>query len=228
MPNTDGLISLLRKVKLHPNDILVKADVKEYFMSGTHDTLAAHTSEFAPPELKKVIRDSVEFLLYHQVVNLDEQNCSVHRVVEGAGMGLNASGDIADCSFLVDGEVWILKESTKQKFNIKCYVRCKDDIFFVLGESEHRTKIAKEWDRACPSSCFTIDQWEASLWSVSVLDHDVYRSSREASFCLSRHTSKSHHWALHLIQAQPTASTSIASWPHGELDRFAKKKQQLP
>ena len=221
--NTPGLLTMINSVSIEPNDMLVKADVKDYFMSGSHANLAEYTSRFCDADYKSSVKDACEFLLHYQFVNLDEQNAEMHQVVEGAGMGLNASGDIADCAFLCDRErSFILRKDIIKRYNIKLYARVKDDIFMILGESPHRTKIARDWNIACPGSNFVIDKWEASMEGVEIVDLFVYRQHR-ASNRLSYHTHfKESSLGIPLNPSSAHNQNIIRSWPIGELDRFAK------
>ena len=221
--STPGLLTMINSVSIEPLDMLVKADVKDYFMSGAHSNLAEYTSRFCDPEYRTSVKDACEFLLHYQFVNLDEQNAEMHQVVEGAGMALNASGDIADCAFLCDRErSFILRKDIIRKYNIKLYARVKDDMFMILGESPHRTRIARDWDIACPTSNFVIDKWEASMEEVEIVDLFVYRQHR-ASNRLSYCT----HFKESSLGIPPNPSSVhnqniINNWPLGELDRFAK------
>ena len=220
--NTPGLVALIQSLHLEEGDMLVKADVKDYFMSGSHQQLAEHASQFTHDKFKSDVFEATLFLLHHQYVNYDEEDASMFGVQEGAGMGLNASGDIADAAFVIDRErSFILQPHIIEKYAVKLHVRVKDDIFMIFGNSPHRSRIARDWDAICSQSMFCIDKWEASMWGVEVVDLHVFRKEKTSS----RLPYKVHFKPSSLsVPLNPTSAHNpniLKSWPLAELDRYA-------
>ena len=92
----------------------------------------------------------------------------------------------------------------------------------ILGESPHRTRIARDWDSACPNSNFVIDKWEASMEGVEIVDLFVYRQHRASnrlSYCTHF---KESSLGIPLNPSSAHNQNMINNWPLGELDRFAK------
>ena len=98
------LIAQLRNVQIEASDILGKADVKDFFMSGQHAELAQGVSSFFQGNFALLIKDIVLFILDNQWVdNGHEGSCS--KVLVGSGMGINVAGDLADLAFLCQLEL---------------------------------------------------------------------------------------------------------------------------
>ena len=68
LKNTDGLVRLLRNLESDVPIKLVKVDIKDYFMSGTPETLIEHGASMLEPKFQQVGSEAIEFLLRHQYV----------------------------------------------------------------------------------------------------------------------------------------------------------------
>ena len=136
MQSTEEFVQRLDAIRIDPGDILVRIDVKHFYMSGTHDELvSAILKAFPRTLLRQRLKEAVYFLLAHQYIEskLLPGRCWVTKI--GSGMGLRHSGAIADLAFAMLAELpWALKPYNLSAYGIKTYMRFKDDIFVVAND----------------------------------------------------------------------------------------------
>ena len=154
-----------------PNDFFVTADVKDFFMSGSFDTLAGVAHRYAPQDLATPARDTARWLLDNQFVT--DSTGQLYKCLAGAGMGNNFSGELANLGFHHQMEVPLFASELMEA--VRMYARVHDDIFMILKPSVHRRSFMSSWAAMAPSSDFKIDKWEASLVRADFLDLTIYR-----------------------------------------------------
>ena len=105
---TKRIVHTLRGVTCDEGDQLVKFDVKDYFLSGDHDALAADACDHLNGTQRQLTKDVLNFLLATQYVKtrLDEDRLWICTC--GTGMGLPHSADVADSAFYHRVEVSIV------------------------------------------------------------------------------------------------------------------------
>jgi len=175
--DTRTMLALLGKEDFAGDDVIMKGDVAEYFMSSSHEKLAAGAASFAPARMKDLVRDAVIFLLYWQYVTPQKKGESLKqlfRVIRGAGMGFPCSGDIADACFLREVEYFMLDVSIRTQLRIKFYSRCKDDLLIVLENNENSLDEIRRRFRDQDSG-FQIKQWDVSRDNMTFLDILLYK-----------------------------------------------------
>ena len=227
--STSDVIKAIKSVDLEPGDMLLKADVAQFYMSGDHHRLAKYTSQFVPSHLRDVMFDAVLFILDNQYVDHEPDLRQVKKVSLGAGMGLNLSGEVADIAFLLEREATFIFDDarcltfdpeTVRKYGIKTYVRYKDDVFAVLRKAPCRAEFAAAWDKKCPTSCFVIEEIECSGSHVCMVDLFVYKAVgctklrycthfKDSSLGIQLSHDSAHHHAVH-------------KWIHAENFRLAR------
>ena len=84
--------------------MLIKADVAQFFMSGTHVNLYADVKHFVGDRLRESLEEANYFILDNQYVNLSLDQVVAKKVIIGAGMGMNCAGKIADLAFFLERE----------------------------------------------------------------------------------------------------------------------------
>ena len=133
--SSSALLEQLENVAAESGDILFRADVRQFFMTGSHDDLAMHAASFISDGLlRPKIRDALNYILKNQYVDSDGQDCK--RVMSGSGMGMNISSEIADAAlFRSCEENFLWKARTVRWLGLKLYVSYKDDIFGVLRKA---------------------------------------------------------------------------------------------
>ena len=165
--DTNMILRQLTGLVLDRTDMFLKADCKDYYMSGTHHNLAAWASLFAPSNYRSVVKDAVTFLLTNQYICYDNR---LYKVFLGSGMGFHCAGEIADCAFIHKVEAFLLDSSLRARLNIRFYARCEDDISSFCGQAGTRfgtlrgtfaTRIRR---RASPLTSMRPRPWALISW----------------------------------------------------------------
>ena len=89
----------LKNAAIGPSTVWLKYDIKEFFLSGDHETLASLTAKGFTGELRNWVEDCVFFLLRSQFVEWKWDPDSALVVTKGSGMGMKHSGSISDYCF---------------------------------------------------------------------------------------------------------------------------------
>ena len=143
--------------------------------------LSAGATSFAHPDVAPLVGRVVESTLRNQFVNWQK---NIFEVIEGAGMGFNCSGDIADATFYREVECRVpLAPDIRARYGLRFYMRIVDDMFFIFrGDAEFNSRShdhiknfirLMELDRR-----WKYDGWEISRSAVDVLDLTVFKGSR--------------------------------------------------
>ena len=137
--NASAGLSRIRGMCFLEDDHMIKIDLKDFYYSGSADELIEDVMsmwELADPR-NKLRRESMQLLLHNQLVKgkvYPAEGC--YRVQTGSGMGLIHSGDIADAALLMRMERWLTKPQVSHAYNIRGYVRFKDDALLVVNKSK--------------------------------------------------------------------------------------------
>ena len=95
------------------------------------------------------------------------------RVKQGAGMGLQFSGPVADLAFYQLCERNLATDPTvQQAFTIKHYKRLKDDIFIIAGNRRHFREYYEKF-KTLAKDVFTVYVDEVSNTEVTMLSNKV-------------------------------------------------------
>ena len=205
----------------------MKADVKDFFMTGSHEYLAGRVSSVFSGSERRLISDILWFLLAHQYIRsdiLDLMNSRVWQVHVGSGMGMNFSSEVADTAVYLDFERrFFLLQSVRTNLGIKAYFRFRDDLFMVIASTDGWAgKFGKEWHQYIDAvnSPYKLDPWELSSVSLSWLDVNVaFRPDlqrmvfspfiKPTSLAIPLSEDSEHHPSVH------------TSWPKAVLNRFS-------
>lgn len=167
--NLDELIVLAK-------DLLVKIDVKDFFLSGKPGSLADICAVAFPAYIRRECKDLLLFLLQNQYV-IDHESGAIRKVVKGSGMGLCFSGEIADLVFLRLSEMRFL-DSSRSSGQIVFYSRFKDDLFSVFrGDKSQCLQWFHELEISC-QSVFKLKLEEINESSVDFLDVTLFKGPR--------------------------------------------------
>ena len=103
--DTPSFIDQLKKVKVDHDDFIWKIDVKEYFMSGDHDTLAEKAVMILHPQHRKAYRRAIVFSLHTSTLLASKSQTAFFQCCLGRGTGMNCSGEISDSTlwYLCEG-----------------------------------------------------------------------------------------------------------------------------
>ena len=177
-----------------------------------------------PEELRDIVRRVLVFLLGHQYVTVKGTR-RLWRVLEGTGMGLIHSGELADLAFYHDFEKPILQNQfVIDSLWIQLYVRFKDDLFIISGGKYFCERTSSLFQS---SSTFKVQEealdfyhmpyldlvvfkgkhWDTSLWEGNTLD--FCPMMKPTSQGLALHPRSHHLCSTHM------------SWPFAELRRLS-------
>ena len=91
------MVRALKNTRATSDTILVKLDIKDFYVVGEHNTLATHVANlFTDPSLRSLVMDVTYFLLSNQYVRMGDE---LYQILVGAGIGLIHAGDVADAVF---------------------------------------------------------------------------------------------------------------------------------
>lgn len=169
--NTEDLIAKVSKVQVDSSGRMYKADVKCFFMPGNHRDLVAKCKSILGPELQTVFSDAVAFLLPSQFVKARGEGASrAHPVKVCSGMGVICSGEISDIVlYLLVERDYVLDPYVIQKYQIKLYLRFRDDLLMIAGCGHDLFREC--WSGLCVRSSYLKVEADAmSSVSVDVLD----------------------------------------------------------
>ena len=103
----------------------VKLDIKDFYMSDTHDALVANSSLSVDVAERDDYRCMASAVWRSQFVKSSFHSHAFRSKV-GAGMGMLSSGHVADAAFYEKVEkVFVLKASTRRKYLLEFYARFK-------------------------------------------------------------------------------------------------------
>ena len=175
LPTRESFVRWAKNIRLGKNDYMLRIDIKHFYMSGKPEEiaeLACETLQEGPQ--RDTYFGAVLWLLTNQYIASNaDSNMSYCQVVRGTGMGLQASGPLADAAFFVKAERdWCVRPAVAESYGIREYVRFRDDLFIVASDRN----LTRAWygelrRRADP--VFELVVEEVSNSNVSMLSLDV-------------------------------------------------------
>ena len=136
----------LRRIKFVSGSVLIKLDLKDFYLEGWHSDMAAAVNSGGAQhgdddrdfqlEIEKAFNGAVSILLseqYAQGVELDPHgDNSIFHVQMGVGQGLLHAGDLADLIWLLQVEQsWATVRSVQREHGIVAYFRFRDDMIIL-------------------------------------------------------------------------------------------------
>ena len=236
--NTEALIDIVKKTPLQGNEVLLKLDIKDFFLSGDGDKLVNDAlTDIQDPDLD-LLRNALEFLTENQYVQLPRSKGEKNptrksdptfdqwwRCIVGTGMGLPHSGSLANSAFAGRVErTWLSRESTKAAYGIFLYARYMDDIFVVLRKD---FKLVRQFiqELSHRSGYFIMQVESCSLAHATMLDLELYfgQGHKKTGILDYRPHFKDTHFQRPLshLSAHPKHVHSL--WPINNLKRLAKR-----
>ena len=218
--DTRDLIACLSRCPIPDDHVLVKIDIKDFFMSGHLMDLVHICSQYFAPDLKEAGCEMLRCILFNQFIGIpgyDDTWCTV----QGSGMGLIPSGDVSDLCFYDMVVKYLLEPSTISDYSISMYARYKDDAILALGGSRSTRlrlfNLIKSKSRFFRLNFESISSHQAQMLDLTVFKGQRWRKTRLLDFeCYSKPTSQKvplswrsgHPMHVHL------------SWPLSQLARF--------
>ena len=201
---------------LFRSGVLVKLDVREFFMSGEFSQLASLASRgFSNRSLSSWVHDVSLFLLRHQF--LLGENEEILSVGLGAGMGSNFAGALSDWCLHLCGEGLFVSRRSQ---HLVAYTRYADDIFFGAPTRAIAARLTRELIEAV-SLFYEIVPDVVSEVSVPFLDLEiVVEPGRTLSY---RPFIKSTARHLPLSYTSNHPSFQHMCWPRAEISRMFER-----
>ncbi len=216
------LVNIINERSFPDNAKFLKADVKDFFMSGEHkDLIECCSNEIEDSSLKNAFRDIASFIVSNQFISL--KDCEkIHKVKIGTGMGLVCSGEMSDlCFYSLSEKHWSTDRKVMDDHEIYLYVRFKDDILMIVnGESRMWLKYFHEMKNR--SKFFVVEMESSSDQSVVMMDVEIFKGPKfkKCNMLDHRvHVKDTSIWS----PLSPTSSHPMnihAAWPAGMVKRF--------
>ena len=176
MRDTGDFLKLIRQTPLSPNVRLLKADISDFFMSGTQNQLVSLTAPVADGPVED-FRELLAELLDTQYVKPNGTTDRVWKTVCGSGMGLVHSGEVSDAAFSRLAEDSLIGDSSlRAKYCIELYARFKDDMFIALG-GDSDSRIAFMNTFKARAAFFEVGLESLSSSACTMLDVYLYKGS---------------------------------------------------
>ena len=215
------LVGRLSRRTFPPKDlILVKADIKDFFMSGQHTEILEACAKHAPEDSRASFTDMATFILGSQYVSVPLECGSAWHVKTGSGMGLSCSGDLSNLTFWERAERGFTDSpDIRTKFMIFEYLRFYDDIFIVARDGGGWKDFLKEL--SLRASFFKVELEGSSTTRIQMLDVSIYlgaryRASRKLDFVVCP---KQTSIAVPLLPSSCHPTSVHRSWPRSTLQR---------
>ena len=128
-------------MSFEPDYKVIKLDIKDFYMSGTHESLVANSSLSVDPKVRGNFYEIATLVLSSQYLQVPSSDTKFkqYQVTRGGGMGMICVGEICDADMLKAEKETVLQESFRQKFELRLYVRFKDDILMIIrGDTDDR------------------------------------------------------------------------------------------
>ena len=178
--DTRSMITALSNTQFTGEVTFIKADIKDFFMSGEHAALEELSSTCVSAHIRRQYKRLVRFVLESQYVILDGRAVDdiIYQVTCGTGMGIGCSGDISNAAFFAMAErSWAVDPRIQASHGVCGYFRYMDDLLIVVnGTSLQRQKFLRGLrERA---RFFRIQVESITSESVDYLDLRIYKGTR--------------------------------------------------
>ena len=227
--SSDQVADRLKGVTTGPRTILLKFDIKDFYLAGEHGFIVNGVSnDFEDLSVRRFVRESLETVLMHQyVAPLDPklQDSTVYHMQLGSGIGMRHSGAVSDLLFHREVERDLLLQ--RKELGIVCYLRYRDDILAVLSDISYsipfREKLVGLAGRYC-----VVELEKFSLVGVPFLDFLVHKADPEGpSHLVYRPHIKPTARHIPLSSASYHAPSVHRSWPLSEIHRMYRRSASL-
>jgi len=206
--------------RLSGSELLIRLDLKDYFLSGTPTQIAENLSHmFATSEKQQLIVDVSFFLLSHQFVRSRTSALNdgpTNQCILGSGMGLPRSGDLCDALFADRVEGWLATAEVTHKFGIRLGCRFRDDALLVASEPTHEELVEEIQRRA---GHFRVELLEStSSVSAPFLNLTIWKRRRDGkpSLC-TKHRFKDMALSIPLSARSGQHASVQKTWPRAML-----------
>lgn len=222
--DTSQFLAKLNKLEANSNDIFVKFDVADFFMSGSSSELSFSVSRLFENDGEKVrnfVQGVVFFLLENQFVSVgypDGAESETYKLAKGSGMGLAHSGSVADAALLVAAEYGKLDPSIQA--GVKLFCRFRDDGILIAKSRTEAVAFGQQYRNSAAPFKIKCEQVSATEleWLEVVIRKDL---ANGVFYTIPRIKSTSFGCVMLESSSRHTFNTHI-SWPKAFLERRLK------
>jgi hypothetical protein len=219
--NSEDILRRVRSTKCGEDCVLLKLDLKDFYMDGDHERLVrAVVEEFARDPRVDWVRDTLEHVLFFQYVIWNEQ---VYQVTRGSGMGARHSSTVSDLAFYNIVEKHVLGSP-----GITLYVRYRDDLLVVAENDMCANQFMKSLC-ARAAVCWRVTEDSRSLYKSMMLDVLLYKGPGfwESGFLDYAPYVKPTARAVPLCWTSAHPRHCHLSWPLSEIRRMRRLSQHF-
>ncbi len=209
-----------------PRSILLKYDVKDFYLAGEHGFIAEEVSRTVEERsMRRFVREALYLTLTNQFVDQsfspEFQKHTLFKVETGSGIGMRHAGSTADTLFdrIVEGPLLAEKEA----LGIQCYLRFRDDVFVVLTDLSTTPTFRSRFEQLASKYC-VVSLETFSLVGVSFLDFSIFKSNPNGLGVLMHRPfikKTARHIALGSDSYHPRSVHE--SWPVAEMLRMTRR-----
>jgi len=222
LTDASQLVSELKRLRPEAEFKFVKADIKDFFMSGASADLCSDAvSIFPESQTKDVVAKALLWLLQNQLLESDHYPDDCWHVIEGSGMGLIHSAEVAESAFYMRVEAKFgTRPVIMQKYGIVRYWRYRDDILMISRDRRMLVPYVRTIRRF--SGYFIIDDVEISRHRMTFLQLLITKCDNEFTCCVtfkptslgvpldttSGHPASVHRWPMTYLRSIGKLSTT--------------------
>lgn len=134
--SSEDFVQDTKRLRADHGYCMYRADVEEFFVSGSPDVLVEGTMAWFPDGTRKdCVSDVLRRLLIQQHVGMSEHDDRVWQAVRGSGVVLKHSSYAADLVFAHLGDQWATRQEVMRAFGIVCHRRLRGDVLSFLRNS---------------------------------------------------------------------------------------------
>ena len=175
---SDQVGSKIRDLEVAERAVLLKFDVRDFYLSGEHEYIIEKVASSVPASHERsFLTSALRVVLNFQfVAELDPAHTgsTVRRVTKGSGIGMVHSGVVSDMVMATGVELPLLRNS--QSFGIQLFLRFRDDVLAVCKDTEHARRFIEAYKRAAQEFC-TVELENASATVTTFLDFTVFKEA---------------------------------------------------
>ena len=217
------LVKDLESLDVWPTYVIVKLDIKDFFLSGNHQDLDRDTKCIFRGTERYVFSKVVSFLLSSQAVQ-HPYSGDCYAIVTGTGMGLTHSGELADLALHSKVERhFVLDPGCREKHGIVRYYRFKDDAIAILRSTDYIADFVKEYSRR--AGYYKVEVEDVNRFWTRYLDVTVMRSGRKFIVKPAFKETTLNSIPLSVCSCHPPSVHD--SWPVAVLRGFASKSSNV-
>ena len=126
LKNTEALIKHLESTVIPSTAVLIKVDVKDFFVSGVHKDFVQESVKAVPAACRHDYKSMLSLILDSQFVDIDEDDQNCYKVCIGSDMGLRCSGEVSDAALWAMMEMNLIdNQKTRETFHIHIFFASK-------------------------------------------------------------------------------------------------------